>query len=425
MVSPKVLVLSNECFSKMSSNGRTLGNFFVSWPKKNLAQFYVSGTPDIEFCENYFHVSDRHALNAILGRGVCGERITVDRILENTSNRSDYTRKRITRNACSMILRELVWESRRWEKSGYWQWVSEFNPQIVLLQAGDCAFMFNLALRIAKKYKTKFIIYNTEGYYFKKFDYFKGKGLVHFIYPFFHAKLKRAIERGYHKADYSIFNCEVLRDDFCKEFDMKSEVIYTATDLWEDVTEKTNHVGFIVTYAGNLGVGRPQSLVDIADVLQSINPEYYLDVYGSIPNDEVKKLFDNCKGIHFHGRISYDEVKNVMSNSDLLVHVEGFEPYYIEDLKYAFSTKIADYLASNRCFLMYAPVSFAETQYLLDNSAAYVASSKGELKKTVELLVSSSEARSRYLKQAMILAMKNHNRNVSVTKFQEILCNVK
>ena len=61
----KVLVISNECFSKVTSNGRTLGNFFIGWDKSCLAQFYIQNSePDFDYCENFFRVTDRQALSA-------------------------------------------------------------------------------------------------------------------------------------------------------------------------------------------------------------------------------------------------------------------------------------------------------------------------------------------------------------------------
>lgn len=421
---PRVLVLSNECFSPSTSNGRTLGNFFTGWPKDCLAQFFLSGVPDFDSCTHFFQVSDRQALNAITGKDICGGVVKARVHEEKHNGNISQIMKKPRRNACTMLMREAVWSSRKWEKSGFWQWASEFAPEIVLLQAGDCAFMFQLALRVAKKYCAKLVIYSTEGYYFKEFDYFRGTGVAHCAYPLFHSILRRAVQKGYHAADYAIFNCDALNEDFCREFHLKSKVIYTATDSIETVTKKETNKDFVVSYAGNLGVGRPRSLVDIANALQQINPNFYLDVYGTIPDKQTQILFDDCKGICFHGRIPYEEVKQVIRSSDLLVHVESFDPFYVEDLKYAFSTKIADCLASNRCFLMYAPVSFAETKYLLDNNAAYVATSQSELLKILKWLTEEPEMRSRYCANALGLTRKNHDRGTSVAAFQNTLCDL-
>ena len=419
---PRVLVLSNECFSRTSSNGRTLGNFFANWPKEKLAQFFISGIPSSDYCENYFQVSDRQALNALINRKDIGGKVNSES--QKIGSVGGIGKGNTKRNALTMLIRECVWETGSWQKSGYWNWIKEFDPQIVLLQAGDCAFMFHLACKTAKKTQAKLVIYNSEGYYFKDFDYFKSTGVGHLLFPLFLSKLKSTIRKGYNQADYAIFNCEALRKDFCREFSVHSDVVYTATDLLDNISTKETNEDFTVTYAGNLGVGRPNSLVDIANTLQKINKDYFLDVYGSIPNDTVKKIFDECCGIRFHGQISYDEVRKKMAESDILIHAEGFDPYYIKDLKYAFSTKIADCLASNRCFLMYAPSSFAETQYLLENRAAYVASTKEELEIVLRQLTNNPETRDKYIENALGLAKKNHSNETSVALFQRILCSL-
>jgi glycosyltransferase involved in cell wall biosynthesis len=419
---PKVLVISNECFSNSTSNGRTLGNFFIGWPKECLAQFFLSGIPEFRFCENYFQISDSQALRSLLGKEVYSGKILEENVIRENLFVAYNECRKTARNACTMLARELVWSFVRWGKLGYWEWTAKVQPEIVLLQAGDCAFMFDLALRTAKKHNAKFVIYNTEGYYFKNYDYFKANGIAHFAYPLFRYVLRRSIKIAYRAADYAIFNCDALQEDFSKEFMLKSKVIYTATDSIGHLKEKEIGKGLVVSYAGNLGVGRSQSLVDIANTLHDISSDYYLDVYGTILDEDTKESFNSCKGIRFHGRISYDEVKQVIKNSDILVHAESFDSYYIEDLKYAFSTKIADCLASNRCFLMYAPISFAETRYLLDNQAAYVVTDKSELKETLVNLTENIALRNRYCNKAMEVAKKNHDCNTSIAMFQKILC---
>ena len=62
----KLLVVSNEPFSASSSNGRTLMNFFIGYPKEKLAQFYIHGNPDESFCANYYQNSDNDALRYFL-----------------------------------------------------------------------------------------------------------------------------------------------------------------------------------------------------------------------------------------------------------------------------------------------------------------------------------------------------------------------
>lgn len=422
---PRVLIFSNNCFSKTDSNGRTLLNFFKGWPKEKIAQFYVQNAePDFSYCSRYYRVTDKEALKSFYSSKKGGIITATDddkiRVEVASCNKNIHS----NRNSITMLLRDVIWNMGCWKTKEYEDWIRDIKPEIVLLQAGDCAFMFKLAMSTAKKTGAKFVIYNTEGYYFKQFDYFRSRGIAHLMYAVFRCNLMKIIKKAYNMVDLAIFNCDALRDDFCKEFHMKSGVVYTATDVSDSKKTKGSCSEFITSYAGNLGVGRPESLIDVANVLKSIDDSLYLDIYGTIPNSEVEQLFNNCPGIRFHGRVSYEEVKRVMQNSDLLIHVESFDSFYREDSKYAFSTKIADCLASNTCFLMYAPNEFAATKYLLHNRAAYVASCYDELKVALQEIVSDSQLRNKYCSNAVKISKQNHDMDASVYKFQKLLCNL-
>ena len=419
-MTPKVLVISNECFSKSSSNGRTLGNFFVVWPKKNLAQFFLSGEPDSDYCENYYHVSDRQALNALFRKNNTGGVVQ-----ENKSEKqmpvSKSSGKKVKRNALTMLGRDCIWKLSPWKSKGYWKWVKQFNPDVVLLQAGDCAFMYNLAVETSRKTDSKLIIYNSEGYYFKDFDYFRAQGIPHLMYPIFRSSLKKSLRKAYDNAYCVIYICDELKEEYAKEFSGYAETVFTGSDVRYEPKERENS-GFTTVYCGNLGLKRHESLIDIANQLQTISSNLFVDVYGKTDNPEVINAFNNCKGIRFHGLVSYEEVTRIMRNADMLLYVESFDAFYQEDIKFGFSTKIADSLSSGNCLLLYAPEHFACYQYLKKNTAAYTASNKEQLKVILTELVNNPEARTRYQSSALELAKKNHDILKNNEKFQSILC---
>ena len=158
----KILIISNQALSEASSNGRTLRNFLLNIPRGNLAQFYVHGTPDRAVCSNCFCVSDRMALSAFL--------------CKKADKPNDYgvmtiqkhTAVKPKRNYRNLVLRNLVWQSMRWWKKDFTAFLDDFAPDIVLLQAGDAPFMYKIARRIARKYKAKLVMYNSEFYVLKK-----------------------------------------------------------------------------------------------------------------------------------------------------------------------------------------------------------------------------------------------------------------
>lgn len=415
---PKVLVISNECFSKSSSNGRTLGNFFLGWPKDRLAQFFISsGKPDFDYCKNYFQVTDGQALSALKTGRCNGGRIGEP---PQTLNSVTCTTKKRKRNALTMLARNFVWESGRWKKCGFKQWVKEFNPDIILLQAGDFAFMYRLAVRLAEKCQAKLVIYNSEGYYFKDFDYFRSSGIAKMVYPMFWWDLKRALEKAYKKSKYIFYICDELKQAYDNVFQTKSETIYTASEMKPKI-KKESRKALTVSYCGNLGLNRHRGLIEIAEILQEVSSDLFVDVFGKIPNQIVEEDFKKCPGIRYQGLIPYEQVVEVLYNSDLLLHVESFDEFYKKDLKFAFSTKIADSLSSGTCFLLYAPESLACSKYLKENDAAYVASRKSELKEIIKAIIENVDLRQRYIPQALKLAKTNHDKKKNIQRFQKVL----
>ena len=67
MTPPRVLIISNNSFSSVYNNGKTLEALFSSFPKDNLAQLYFheGSVPDFSFCERYWKISEIDLIKSI------------------------------------------------------------------------------------------------------------------------------------------------------------------------------------------------------------------------------------------------------------------------------------------------------------------------------------------------------------------------
>ena len=176
-----------------------------------------------------------------------------------------------------------------------------------------------------------------------------------------------------------------------------------------------------IIYAGNLGLYRHRSLIEFATALQQVDPELKIDVYGKIPDETVKKELCACQSIRFQGFISYEKLKKELRESKYLLHVESFDLFYKEDLKYAFSTKIADSLASGACLFVYAPENMAISQYLKDKNAAVLINKSELLVTKIRSILNSEELTKNYSCNGRKLAEINHNIEKNKKKFVESL----
>lgn len=420
---PNILIFSNNCFSKSSSNGRTLSNFFIGWPNKNLAQFYIQNeTPDFDVCSNYFRVTDKEALYSIIKKYYPNGSIDVKLTSENNTIKTN-TYRNVKRTPITCIVRDIIWNTNKWRNENFELWINKFSPDVILLQAGDSPFMLKLAENIAREKNIPLVIYNSEDYYFKDKNYFRDSSRNSILYKVFINKLRRQFKNTMKYSSHNIYNTDMLKETYYKEFKDNSSVLMTNTSLKGEFKYR-NRDKLVISYLGNLGVGRHEPLIQIANSINKIDNKLKLNIYGNIPNQYINDAFKNCNSIDYRGVVPYEEVIKIIEKSDLLIHAENFNEFYQIDLKHAFSTKIADSLASGVCLVLYAPKQLACTNYLLDKNAAYVITDPNSLDEKLSKIISDIDLRKQYAENALILADENHNISKNCEKFRKIIIDV-
>lgn len=422
-----ILVISNNCFSQSDSNGRTLGNLFVGWPKENIAQMCViARDPNWDLCDNYYCIEDKSMLKAFIkGRKAVGRKLE-EQFTDDHSSKNIVETKRTNvgnKTVSKVVLRELIWAGKRWNSKSFQKWVDDFNPNVLVLQFGDSFFMLDIAYHIATTRNIPLIIFNTEGYYFFPHNWHHISKWDNWIFPIYKRIYCKKVERVMGIAKHCIYLNDKLQEDYDKVFGKTSTVIYNSSSVKWSNTPLFANKNPRICYLGNLGLDRDSGIIDIGEVLYNINPEYKIDVYGRA-NEDVQKRFAKAVGVEYKGLVSYDKVKQVISESDILFHVETMKGYKERQLQYAFSTKIADSIASGRCFVIYAPNELACSKYINLHRCGWVASTKEELREKIQEIINDKEARVSILENAKRVAIKNHCLESNATKFQNILKNL-
>lgn len=420
MYYPSVLIVSNNSFSKTSNNGRTLGNLFMGWPKDRIAQFCIStAEPDYDICDNYYLLTDRCMLNSFK-RFRKGERCDIQEN-KGTEGNTIIGGKKVFKTPWKALMRHLIWCGKRWNSKGFQEWLTEFNPELVVVMNSDATFILDIATYITKTRSIPLVMYNTEGFFFFKENYFRpSKRFNNTAFSFYQKIYKRHFKQMMSQVALSVHLNSMLKTDFQEEFGGKHMVLYTGSTLNFDSSNlHTDRPTF--TYLGNFGYDRPSALIDVADVLQSINSDYKLDVYGKIPYPEIQRRFDACPGINYKGMIPYDEVVNVMFSSTILFHVESQEDKFEEELHYGFTTKIADSISSGHPFLIYSSPQIAGAKYIIETGAGWHAKDISELNEKIQLILTNDDERNRVLNVAKEVAVNNHNIETNAKKFHKAI----
>lgn len=380
-----LLIISNAALSQTDSNGRNLSRLVDCIDTEQKAQFFVYGFPDFRECNKFYQVSDNDAFYSFI------RRIKKDgRVVKNIDIRtSDRIKKKTQKTPFKMLLREVVWKYGCWDNRYLNKWIEEINPVCILVVAGDNSFIVNFAKKVAKKKNLPIILYSTEEYPFKNYNYVTKRFSV--FYLIWRKLLRDSYKKIVKYVKAGVFNTEGLKDLYEREYGYKCYFIYQASNItWNENFQLTKEIK--VSYLGNLGLNRHKALIYLAEMLGKVYPGVKLDVYGK-PNEIVKKELENCPYICLKGFIAYEQVVEVIHKSTLLVHAEYKDEFYTRDLKYAFSTKITDSVCSGTPFLIYAPKELAETSFLEKNNCAFVASSSEALIEQLKLALTDENMR--------------------------------
>ena len=394
----RVLVISNNCFSKTDSNGRTLAKYFTScFAPNELAQIFINGIPDGLICSNYYQVSDRNAFHSLVERKEFGHEVeTVCTPLTEEAHRT--TLRSFRKTPFTLLMREFAWRHGKWYGSRLKKWIADFQPTHLFLFLADNAFLIHFAMQLSIELHIPIVAYTTEDYYFKNYNYLTKRFSP--LYFLLHIKINRAYRLIQNNISLCVLNTPMLTKKFAGEFSFPCECLFAQSDI-----DFISHVQlpedgqWWLSYLGNLGLNRHKALMEVADTLNELLPGTKLHVYGNIP-DTVKAEFLADTNIHYEGFINYEQVTEIIHKSHLLIHVEYNDAYNCKDLRFAFSTKIADSISSGTPLLMYGNSQLAETVFLNENNCAFVADSVKRLKPVLSSALFNADARKKVVANA-------------------------
>lgn len=391
-----ILIIANSAMNSTDSNGRNLSRLLDGIPCENKFEFFVYGTPDPYECNGYYSVSDSMAIISFFKRKKINGKVEIPMAI---NSKLDIRRKCRKKTPLKMLIREFIWKYGCWNNKYLYNWIESFKPACIIVVAADNCFILNLARKISKKRNIPIVLYSTEEYPFKNYNFVTHR------FSLFYLIWKRKLEKAYNKIQKyvgcGVFNTQSLAKLYgdkynyvCHPIYQKSNILYIENYILGDK--------ITVSYLGNLGLNRHKALIELANLLGELFPNIKLDVYGK-PNEEIRKELELCENINLKGFISYEEVVKIIHRSTLLVHAEYDDDFNERDLKYAFSTKIADSVCSGTPFLLYAPDNLSETMFLKDNKCAFVASTKEELKSQISVALSDENIRKEIVENAKII----------------------
>lgn len=409
----RVLIVGSIPYNTKDSS-RALDAYFHFWNRDCLAQIFSdSKTPIKGHCGTLYQITDYRLLQRWKGKRVeTGVIYEYDNLPDSTESANRIDEKNSANRAyrfgakhspLTHLLRGLLWRKKYWCTEKLNKWLDDFKPECVFVCSSDDYFINRIALYVSEKYGIPIVTAISDDYIF---NYHFSINPLYMIYKKSYIRLMRKIYRAPNSA---IYISDKIRDKYNGEFGLDGETVYLTSTIKRKDFEYVNTENPIITYFGNIRMGRNHSLTEIGHALGQINPNYKLKVYSGETNPAVYAVFDGNPNVEYGGTIPYREVQEKMSKSDVTVIVEGFKPEDISWSRYSLSTKAADALASGSAIFTYGSPECGIIEYMQSTNASFVCTDKKKLVETLRLMLDNKELQRKYYDQQVVMSREHHN----------------
>lgn len=422
---PRVLIVGTVPYN-VRSTSRAFEAYFHGWEREKIAQIFSNPKkPCKGHCGTLFQITDqamvKRWLNSNYDTGVIYNYDELDDVwtsgeyeVENSAMKKAYSLGG-KHTPLTHLLRGILWRKRFWCTEKLNQWLDDFKPECVFLAFSDDYFINQIALYVSERYNIPIVSCIGDDYYFNK----------HFslnpIYQLYKETYKSLIRKVLSVQGSAIYISDKIRDKYNKEFGLDGETVYLTSTVKRKAFHPVDVQAPIITYFGNIRMGRNNSLKEIGDALGKINPAYKLQVFSNENEESVFGILKNHPNIEYGGAIPYSEVQSKMEQSDITVIVEGFEEKDIELSRYSLSTKAADALASGAAILTYGSQECGIVEYMQSTDASMVCVNKERLVESIQTLIENQEMQKRYYENEIKMTQEHHNLSASCKTSKEII----
>ena len=427
--SPKILILSRGVWDDTDGTSSTLTNLFKDYDPDKLAQVYIeTKKPNTRCCHHFFQISEFSLVYKLFrwrtktGHTINSnhvEEMADDKIASQEAATMKYAREK--RSILFSLVREVLWSLKGWRTKELKEFVSHFSPDVIWVNGATTLFLcklYNYILSISDAHAAIYMQDDDWSY--------NSNSLLRRCIKWYHRK---EIRKLVNKCEKMFVISPKMKREYDKVFHLNSILLTKSVDVTKLSPPKSSyHKPLKMVYMGQIIYGRIFSLLAISNAIRDLNKEEiitHLDIYtaNSIP-DRLKEQLSTNESVTIHAAVKYEQVQKVISEHDVVVFVESFEPDYCKVARLSFSTKITDYLSSGKCIFAVGPKDIAPIEYFIEKDAALVATTKEEIKQQLLKLTDFNLITS-YARKAYDCVCNNHNREILIERLYEELRSLK
>ncbi len=411
----KILVLSSTPWSNDNSFGNTFSNIFEGITDVEVANIACRpGMPTSYIVKRYYQITDKSLIKNLTCKSFPSGReieLNTNEKVDSSFSQNLKIREFGSKKRWQILfwMRNLIWAIGRWKSQGLIDFIDDFEPNIIVQPIYYSTYLNDMAYFIKKHTNVPMLGYiSDDNYTLKQFSL----SPLYWIDRFYkRRKVKRTIEQ----CDLLYVISDIQKKEYEKIFTPPCKILTKCADFSDDRKPEFKEPDEILkmVYAGNISKGRYEILAELAKATEKLNVDgekFQLDIYTLTPLTDKQKNCLSTASVHLHPPVSYMEIREIQKNSDILLHVEGFSLKEKLAVHQSFSTKIVDYLETNRCIFAIGDDYCASIQYFLENDCGAVAARKEDIETELLKLYNNRDLLKSYAEKGWESGRKHHHK---------------
>lgn len=402
----RILTISNAAWDDRNSVGNTQSNWFSDWPGVEICSLYTRGAvPYNKCCHYYFQVTISDILKHLFSREKIGRLFTNNDIQKNLIHTSSEEKIAISatgwKRSFFQKIVEIVYSSKIWFNNRIKEFIVDFNPDIVFCFAIAEPFRYSILKFVSKNTSAKIVTWIADDVYGQTYSM-----------DFFTRWVYQRRYRTLFDISYKVYGVsQMLCEEYSRLYGIIIDPLYKGCSFMPCKSSVNNPIRII--YAGNLYYGRDRTLSALAAIIRQVNKDkcnIELSIYSATSvSKEVLDQLSIDGSSKLYGPRPYSEIKDLMSESDIVLHVESFDAEQIKDVRLSFSTKIIDCMQSGSTIMAIGPKGIASIEYLRSIKGVIVIDDLKEIEKNVKSIIERPERLLEKAKDIQKFARINHS----------------
>ena len=411
----RILVLSSTPWSDDNSFGNTFSNIFEGIEDIEIANIACRpGMPTSYLVKRYYQITEKSLIKNLTEKSFpSGREIKINRneMVDKSFSQNLKMRKFGSEKRWQILfwMRDLIWTVGRWKSQAFIDFIDDFNPDLIFQPIYFSSYLNDMVNFIKKHTNVPMFGYISDDCYTLKQVSFSP---IYWLDRFYkRRKVKRTVEQ----CEILYVISDVQKNEYEKCFTPPCKILTKCADFSDERKPDFKEPDEILkmVYAGNISGGRYDILAELAKATEKLNVDsekFQLDIYTLTPLSDKQKECLSTKSVHLHPPVSYQEIREIQKNSDILLHCEGFSLKEKLAVHQSFSTKIVDYLETNRCIFAIGDDYCASIKYFIDNDCGAVATNKEDIEKELLRLHNNRELLKKYAQKGWESGKKHHHK---------------